>query len=186
MDTPENLLTIETLTSLLEQYSVGVGRITPGPRGSRLSGEPRRLLEAALEVLTVEEIAGATLAYANACYALGRHDDAAAAYRTLLEQSPANIDARFNLGLVQLRLRQPEQAVKEFTETLVRSPQLAEAYYQRGNAYDDLGDVEQSLADYERAIDLAPGYVQPRYNRGILLAGVGPAPGGGGTVRPGD
>ena len=127
MGTPNNRADIEALASILEQHSVGVGRITPGPRGSRLSGEPRRLLEAAIEALGGEEIDGATLVYANACYALGRHDEASAAYRKLLEQTPDDVDARFNLGLAHLRLREPEQAVREFTETLVRSPQLAEA-----------------------------------------------------------
>ena len=173
MDTQGNQSTIETLTSLLEEFSIGAGRITPGPRGFRLSEENRLLLAKTVDSLSNEEIQGAMLTYGNACYALGRHHDAVSAYRTVLGREPVSIEARFNLGLSQLRLRQPEQAVKEFTEALVRSPQLAEAYYQRGNAYDDLGDVEQALSDYSRAIDLAPGYIQPMYNRGIVLAGVG-------------
>ena len=173
MDTQGKQSSIETLASLLEQFSIGAGRITPGPRGFRLSEEDRILLARAVDSLTNEEIEGALLTYGNACFALRRHHDAVSAYRSVLGSEPASIEARFNLGLSQLRLRQPEQAVKEFTETLVRSPQMAEAYYQRGNAYDDLGDVEQALADYSRAIDLAPEYIQPMYNRGIVLASAG-------------
>ena len=100
---------IKTVASLLEAFSVGVGRITPGPRGSRLSGEPRLLLETALESVTPDDMDGDPLVYGNACYALGRHDDASNAYRELLARDPANIEARFNLGLTQLRLRQPRR-----------------------------------------------------------------------------
>ena len=127
-----------------------------------------------MDALTSAEIDGNELVYGNACYALGRHENASEVYRTLLDREPANVDARFNLGLAYLRLRQPDEAVREFTETLVRSPQLAEAYYQRGNAHDDLGEFERALSDYQRAIDLSPGYVQPMYNRGICW----PAPDG--------
>ena len=76
MDSSRKEPVIKTVAALLEEFSVGVGRITPGPRGSRLSGEPRVLLEAAMESLSSEEIRDHALVYGNGCYALGRHDEA--------------------------------------------------------------------------------------------------------------
>ena len=88
MDSSNDRPAIETVATLLDTVSVGVGRITPRPRGSRLSGEPRLLLETAVEALTREEMDGQALVYGNACYALGRHEDASDAYRSLLDRDP--------------------------------------------------------------------------------------------------
>ena len=166
---PESLA---ALASLLDQYATGSGRITPRPRGARLSEDVRTMLADA--IAAVESAASSAgpaadlLVYGNGCYAVGRHADASGVYLSILEDEPSNAEARFNLGLAYLRLRSPEDAVREFTGLLVQEPLLAEAFYQRGNGNDDLGQTERALADYERAIEL-----DPEYNRGILLAKAG-------------
>ena len=60
------------------------------------------------------------LVYGNGCYAAGRHADASDVYLSILQDEPSNADARFNLGLAFLRLRSPENAVREFTDLLVQ------------------------------------------------------------------
>ena len=121
---------LAALAKLLDQHATGLGRITPRPRGARLSPEIRELLEEAVAAVanslqgSVEgslDTAG-SLVYGNGCYAIGRHADAAEVYSAVLEREPSHADARFNLGLVYLRLKIPEYAVREFTELLVRSP----------------------------------------------------------------
>ena len=71
MDTLDKGPDVEILASLLERYSVGVGRITPGPRGSRLSGEPRRLLEAAADGLSGDEIDGSLMVWGQCLLCAG-------------------------------------------------------------------------------------------------------------------
>ncbi|MEE3166068.1 MAG: tetratricopeptide repeat protein, partial [Chloroflexota bacterium] len=165
------------LSALLEQYATGTGRITPRPRGARLSEEIRATLEDAVaalentfgELVSPEEL----FIFGNGCYAIGRHADASEAYMSILADEPSNADARFNLGLAYLRLRSPQDAVREFTDLLVQQPLLAEAFYQRGNGNDDLGQTDRAIADYGRAIELEPEYVHAMFNRGILLAQTG-------------
>jgi tetratricopeptide (TPR) repeat protein len=165
---------LAALSALLEQYATGTGRINPRPRGARLSEEIRATLEdavAALENASGELVSpGELLVFGNGCYAIGRHADASEAYLSILANEPSNANARFNLGLAYLRLRSPQDAVREFTDLLVQQPLLAEAFYQRGNGNDDLGQTDRAIADYERAIELEPEYVHAMFNRGILLA----------------
>ena len=88
-------------------------------RGSRLGADVRAKLEEAVE--TVEASSDSTLSsddllvFGNGCYAVGRHEDASSAYLTILKDEPDNSDARFNLGLAYLRLRNPEDAVRELS-----------------------------------------------------------------------
>ena len=117
---------LAALARLLDQHATGAGRITPRPRGSRLSPDIRALLEEEVAVAEGAVEAGASLIFGNGCYAVGRHADASRVYLAVLEKEPSNADARFNLGLAYLRLRSPEDAVREFTGVLVQDPLLAE------------------------------------------------------------
>ena len=72
-------------------------------------------------------------------------EDAIAVYDRLLDADPSNAAARFNAGLAYLRLREPADAVREFSLLLRQDLTVAEAWYQRGNAYDDVGEGELAL-----------------------------------------
>ena len=154
---PEVPGSLTALAMLLEQHATGLGRITPRPRGARLGPDVRAMLEEAVTAVESSSkdgvMAEESLVYGNGCYAIGRHADASDVYLAILEKEPSNADARFNLGLTYLRLRNPEDAVREFTDLLVREPFLSEAYYHRGNGHDDLGQVERALEDYGQAIE---------------------------------
>ena len=116
---PESLA---ALARLLEQYSTGSGRITPRPRGSRLSPDVRAILEDALAA--VESAAngaiplGGLLVYGNGCYAVGRHADASNVYLSILENEPANAEARFNLGLAHLARGNVDRAREVYRQAL--------------------------------------------------------------------
>ena len=150
------LESLRILSSLLDRFASGSGRITPRVRGSRLDSDVLLKLEKAVAAV---EMVGKSLAspnnlmiFGNGCYAIGRHEDASSAYLKILKDEPANADARFNLGLAYLRLRRPEDAVREFTDLLVQQPMMPEAFYQRGNGNDDLGELDQALADYSLSL----------------------------------
>ena len=164
---------LSSLSELLDENEIGVTRLTPRPRGARLTDQAQQEIQRVLAALEAAPPAEASLLYANGCFAARRFADAAAVYQQILERRPAHPDAGFNLGLAYLRLKMLPEALGEFTKVTERQPSLAEAYYQRGNTYDDLGDHELASADYGRAVGLKPDYLQAIYNRGLVLAQLG-------------
>lgn len=48
----------------------------------------------------------------------------------------------------------------------VEEPRDAEAYYNRGNAYDDKGEYDRAIADYNKAIEINPRDDKAYNNRG--------------------
>ena len=42
------------------------------------------------------------------------------------------------------------------------------AYYNRGNVYRLHKGLHPSISDYDQAIDMAPGYIDAYYNRGLV------------------
>ncbi len=49
-----------------------------------------------------------------------------------------------------------DEAISAFSKAVNRSPELAQAYQLRGNAFKELGDYTAALEDYSRALVLAP------------------------------
>ena len=167
----------DKLILLLQDHAIGVAYLTPLPRGGRLRGPAAREMEQALDGLASAESSelqvSADQVYGNGCFAVGRYDDAARVFASILSREPEDTVARFNLGLSLLRLKKPAQAVEELSRVLERHPDMPEAHYQRGNAHDDMGDCETALRDYATAIALLPDYLQAHFNRGVVLAQVG-------------
>ena len=171
---------LSQLASLLSEHGVGMDRLTPRPRGGRLSGDPLHEVEQALDALgdQAQAEAQSSLVYGNGCFSVGRYAEAAAVYQEVLGKDSRNVDAGFNLGLAYLRLKQAQQAANEFTtvisqRVISQDSSLAEAYYQRGNAYDDLGEPHLAVADYAEAVAIKGDYLQAFYNRGVVLARLG-------------
>ena len=46
----------------------------------------------------------------------------------------------------------------------------AEAYYNRGNAYEKKGQYDKAISDYSKAIEINPKYAKAYNNRGIAHA----------------
>ncbi|MCH8831213.1 MAG: tetratricopeptide repeat protein, partial [Chloroflexi bacterium] len=70
-----------------------------------MTGDPRRALEQTLAFLEDTPSSLGCLVYGNGCFAVGRYSDAAAVYQGILTLQPDDLDARFNLGLTHLRLK---------------------------------------------------------------------------------
>jgi len=49
----------------------------------------------------------------------------------------------------------------DYNKAIELNPKLAEAYYNRGNAYEVLGDQRQAAVDHEKAIALNPRLASP-------------------------
>ena len=140
----------DELARLLTKHGIGSGLMTPKPGGGSLTGGSLQDLRRALTAIESASTGLDTLEYGNGCFAAERYAAAAAVYQTVLGQRPDCLEAGFNIGLAYLALKQPQRAAAAFTAVLAQDALLPEAYYQRGNAYDDMGDGGLALADYSR------------------------------------
>ena len=57
-----------------------------------------------------------------------------------------------------------DRAIADYTEVLRLNPNYADAYYNRGDAYDDKGDYARARADWEKALQLDPNDADARNN----------------------
>jgi tetratricopeptide (TPR) repeat protein len=57
------------------------------------------------------------------------------------------------------------QAIEHYTKAIEINPQMAFAYYNRGNAKSDMKNYEEALKDYKTAIQLFPDYSESFFNR---------------------
>jgi len=79
----------------------------------------------------------------------------------------------FYQGFTQLRSNNYKEAISAFNKAVDLNPNNAEAYSNRGLAYNNLGNYEMAIRDYERAIFLKPKYAQAYYLLGIAHKNTG-------------
>ena len=61
----------------------------------------------------------------------------------------------------------PEEKIRLYTSVIESDPKSAEAYFNRGKAWDDKGDHDKAIADYNKAVELDPRDAEAYYNRGL-------------------
>jgi tetratricopeptide (TPR) repeat protein len=88
---------------------------------------------------------------------LGKELDAALKdCNTARRQVSSNSAVLFDRGIVELRLKQYDKAIADFTDTLKLQPRLARAFYARGLARSAKGDRTGGDADVHAALELEP------------------------------
>lgn len=65
------------------------------------------------------------------------------------------------------------EALKAFHKAINLTPQNTEAYFYRGNVYDELGHYEKAIADYHRVIKLNPVHIDAYLRRGFAYNNLG-------------
>lgn len=103
---------------------------------------------------------------------LRRNDHPAArdALRRLLERDPSDVEARYQLGVLQLKADQPDLAIHEFNEVLERSDDHILALNGLGVASARIGALDQAAQALERAKALDPDSSATHTNLGVLSA----------------
>lgn len=80
-------------------------------------------------------------------------------------------------GLAARERGDQEGAIKRYSHAIesggLDNQNLAIAYNNRANAYDDKGDSERALEDYDQAVRLDPRLAEAYYNRGHALYRLG-------------
>jgi len=87
------------------------------------------------------------------------YDKAIQFYNAILDDDPDFYFALYNIGFINLvYLKDFETAIDYFTQTVDINSEYADAYYNRGFAYELLKDVDNSRSDYNKALEFNPNY----------------------------
>ena len=62
-----------------------------------------------------------------------------------------------------------EEAISSYDRAIEIKPDYAEAYYNRGNAFQELKCVEEAISNYDRAIEIKPDYAEAHWNKSYQL-----------------
>ncbi|CAO3402109.1 tetratricopeptide repeat protein [Azospirillum palustre] len=114
-------------------------------------------------------IAGTHNNHGNALRALGRLDEAAAAYRAAVFHGLHEGMAHYNLGSVLRQAERQDEAEAAFRQALALRPDHAEAWNNCGNLLRDLGRFGGAAVDYRRALALRPDWADAHDNLGAVL-----------------
>jgi tetratricopeptide (TPR) repeat protein len=81
----------------------------------------------------------------------GRLSEAEIQYRAALDADPGEVAAWVGLGELQLRQRDPREAVEAFRRAVELKPEDGETRVRLGQAYYNVGDLPAALSEWERA-----------------------------------
>lgn len=82
--------------------------------------------------------------------------------------TPKVAEAYNNRGLAFYNLKQYQEAIEDFSQSIQMKPKYAEAYNNRGNAYYELDQYEKARADFDQSIKIKPNYSKAHMNRGLV------------------
>ena len=79
----------------------------------------------------------------------------------------------FETGYQSLVAKRKKEALSALTRAIELNPKFAEAYNNRGLAYEELGDIKRAIQDYSKVIDLNPESAIAYHNLGITYGKLG-------------
>lgn len=128
------------------------------------------------DVTAVRQIAEARGSY-NAGVELmqeeGREEEAMTAFRRALERAPHFVDARYNLGLVLLRLDRPRQAEPELRRVAAEREYDKDAHYALASALFHQELYDDARSELQTALALDPGFLRARFTYALSLERLG-------------
>ncbi len=110
---------------------------------------------------------------ANAHFAAGRLEAAAAACRRILDQSPERADVQGFAGLIAMQQGDWVGAVHHYEVATKLQPDFAEAFNNLGRAHQRQGDMPAALAALRHAAELNPDLPAIHQNLGVALQAAG-------------
>jgi tetratricopeptide (TPR) repeat protein len=75
-------------------------------------------------------------------------------FKSMAEQDPTNILARYGLAMEHVKLGAFEDAVKWFQAVLEINPNYGAAYFHGGQTYEKMGDIDAAKAIYQKGIEV--------------------------------
>ncbi len=102
-------------------------------------------------------------------HALHRYEEAAAAYRRVLQADPHSADAHFALGVSLQSLGDHADAIVAYETAAQLQPDFSDAFLNLGNCQQLCGRTTQAAAAYTRALALRPDNAGAMANLGLVL-----------------
>ncbi len=81
--------------------------------------------------------------------------------------------AYYNRAIHYDRIKDPDNAIRDYDESLRLNPRYASAYYNRGNIYRNKKDHKKAIADYDQALRFNPQHANAYNNRGNSYKDIG-------------
>lgn len=94
----------------------------------------------------------------------GAHANAVQEYRTILAETPNNIDAMSNLGLALYHTKSYVESIKTYREVIRRDPKNAIAHNNLGVVLEARNQRAEAIASYQKALQLKPDYAEAKAN----------------------
>ncbi len=104
---------------------------------------------------------------------LGRHREAADAWRDVVRLDPARPGPHAKLGWALCRLGEHREAAAAFRDALRADPGCREALGGLGWACAEIGDLEEAAEAFREEANSSPGERRPLYNLGTVLGMLG-------------
>ncbi len=101
-----------------------------------------------------------------------KYSDAEVDFRKVVEGSPKNFDANYNLGDSYYKQQKYEEAIKSYTSALENTESdanRAKVYYNIGNSLLKDNKIEQSIEAYKNALKYNPDDDDTKYNLSYAL-----------------
>jgi tetratricopeptide (TPR) repeat protein len=89
--------------------------------------------------------------------------------RRVIELSPNDAEAHYNLGVSLKKLNQFEKAELSYKKAILLNPNFAEAHNNLGNVLKELNKLEKAKVSYKKAILLNPNFAEAHNNLGNVL-----------------
>jgi len=91
-------------------------------------------------------------------------------YEAVVEQCPDFLEARYNLGLVQLQDVKKDEARELFQQVVEADPGFARAYRALGMMASREGDLEEAVEQYTKAVEADPKLSVAHFELGAISA----------------
>jgi arylsulfatase A-like enzyme/Tfp pilus assembly protein PilF len=148
-------------------------RLTRG-QGLVQSGEPALAVEVLTGVVAEDpRIVDAHFTLGNAFFALGRYEEAAAAFRATIELLPEYDLALANLGMCQRRLGETAAARDTFEALLLMSPTSASAHFNLGEMDLDDNDPTSARRHFEAGLSTSDSMPAMHFGLGVAAFQLG-------------
>lgn len=109
-----------------------------------------------------------TLAQAHALHQEGRLDEAAAAYRQILQEEPDSFKAHNNLGTVLEDQEKFEEAVASYKRALALESSHSLIHYNLGHALQAKKSMKDAADAYLAALEIDPDHLKCKFNLGMI------------------
>lgn len=113
----------------------------------------------------------------NALAAMGRHEEAAAEYRTLIEAAAGKgiklAPALTSLGGTYYRLQKFPEAEAAFRRAIDADPKLPQPKNGLASVLAQTGRLDEAIPYFKEAARLAPDFFEPRFYLGVFLSKTG-------------